>query len=485
MGKIRKKSYSIMSRWLSNSLLLMVVVLIVLGIAAYFGVESFYYNGIKQSIYTKSNAIMNSVITVADTRFVDVSTQIRTIVEGFDDRDKMELMAIDGKGDVVMSSQGYRYTEKPKMPDYEVALKSDSGTGEYIGEYATGEQIIAVTIMLPVQNRHFSALRFVVSLEKANRQIWMTLIILICFGVSIIAIISVSNITFIKSILRPINQIANSTNKIAAGDFTSRVTNDYNDEMGHLCNSINKMAKELAATEDMKNEFISSVSHELRTPLTAIQGWGETLETSVKADDEETFRRGMGVINKETKRLSAMVEELLDFSRMQVGNMTMKIDKVDLVAELTDVIIMFTKRAQQEGKILEYEEPEEFFIVSGDKDRLHQVFINIMDNAIKYTDKDGVITVSVERDEHSCTVAVKDNGPGISPFDLPKIKDKFYKGTGAKRGSGIGLAVCDEIIKKHGGHVDIDSIIGSGTTVSVTLPIYEGQQNLPERRKKQ
>ena len=478
MEQKKIKSNSVMRRWLSNSLLIMVLVLIVLGIMAYFGVQSIYYSGIKQTIYTKSNMLLNSVITTADTGLVDVSTQIRALVESFEDRQKMELMAIDGKGKVVMSTQGYRYTEDFKMPDYEEALSSENGTGEYIGPYITGEQVLAVTVLLPVQNRHFSALRFVVSLEKANQQIFSMFMLLICFGIAIITVISVSSITFIKTILRPINRMAVTTKRIAAGDFTARVSNNYDDEIGQLCNSINEMAGELAVTEEMKNEFVSSVSHELRTPLTAIQGWGETLENSV--GDEETFRRGMGVINKETKRLSTMVEELLDFSRMQAGNMAMKIDKVDLVAELTDVVIMFTKRAQQENKRITYNEPQDIFVINGDKNRLHQVFINILDNAMKYTGEGGDIAVSVDADENQCTVIVRDSGVGIAAADLPRIKGKFYKGAGAKRGSGIGLAVCDEIVEKHGGQLNIESRVGRGTRVSVTLPIYDGQRKLSE-----
>ncbi len=228
------------------------------------------------------------------------------------------------------------------------------------------------------------------------------------------------------------------------------------------------MADELENSEQIKNDFISSVSHELRTPLTAIKGWSETLAGGY---EPETFLKGMKVISGETLRLERMVEELLDFSRIQSGHFSLQMSKMDVIAELEDALLIYIDKAKKENILISYDEPEFLCPVYGDKNRLRQVFINVIDNAIKYTDPGGRIDISVEKRDDSVSVIVADTGCGIAPSDLPKVKAKFYKANSTRRGSGIGLAVADEIIAMHGGALDMESELNVGTTVIITLPL--------------
>ena len=191
--------------------------------------------------------------------------------------------------------------------------------------------------------------------------------------------------------------------------------------------------------------------------------------------DPETFRKGMHVIMDETERLSSMVEELLDFSRMQSGRLILQEERLDAVAELSDAVLIFTERARQENKALDYEEPEFFAPMVGDRNRLRQVFVNILDNALKYSDSGDTITVLPRLEGGRFVVTVSDTGCGISQEDLPMVKTRFYKGHTTRRGSGIGLAVADEIIRMHGGTLTLDSVKDKGTTVSITLPLEAPQ----------
>jgi signal transduction histidine kinase len=227
----------------------------------------------------------------------------------------------------------------------------------------------------------------------------------------------------------------------------------------------------------MKNDFISSVSHELRTPLTAIKGWSETI-VAAGENDPDTLKKGMRVIMSETDRLSLMVEELLDFSRMQSGRLKLIFEKIDLLAELEEAVLMYTEKARREGIALEYDEQIESAVVIADKNRMRQVFINIIDNAIKYSDSGGNVHVLATEAEGFFVIEVADSGCGISAADLPRIKQKFYKANLTRRGSGIGLAVADEIVTSHYGTLDVTSTEGVGTTVCIRIPNVKKYEQL-------
>ena len=187
----------------------------------------------------------------------------------------------------------------------------------------------------------------------------------------------------------------------------------------------------------------------------------------------ETMERGLGVISREAGRLSTMVEELLDFSRLEQGTIKLVKSRIDIIAEVGEAVYMFTERAASEEKYLLYEEPDLISPVYGDVDRLRQVFLNVIDNAIKYTEKGGTVSVNVSESSGFVHVVVSDNGCGISAENLPHVKEKFYKANHAVRGSGIGLAVADEIVSAHGGRLEIESHENVGTAVTISLPLAE------------
>jgi signal transduction histidine kinase len=280
---------------------------------------------------------------------------------------------------------------------------------------------------------------------------------------------------FIKSIVSPLRRIGDSARKLAAGDFSGRVPPaKTNDEIGELCRVFNSMADDLESSEKIKNDFISSVSHELRTPLTAIRGWSETMleaGADADADSKQTIEKGMKIIASETSRLSDMVEDLLDFSKMQSGRLKLQKTATDALAELSDAVSVYTEKAKKEQVDLVYNEPDFAAVIHGDKNRIRQVFINIIDNAVKYNSPGGKVIIGVAIEESRLVISVCDDGCGISEKDLPKVKDRFFKANNSVRGSGIGLAVADEIIAMHDGSLGIESEQNKGTTVTIKLPI--------------
>lgn len=459
----------ITKRWLYNSFLVILVVLSAVIIAFSITIRNYYYNNILQTVKTTASVVNANLNNYSEDNSADYSVNVRRLVEDFNERDHMELMAIDKSGNVMITSSGFSPPAQISMPDYQIALNSPYGEGENTG-VLNGENVLSYTLLAPdINGSNLSAMRYVVSLTAVNRQIIMCIAAAGLVGAVIIFFVVLSSSYFISSIVNPVDQVRQIAGQIAKGDFSVRLTKKYDDEIGELCDVINSMAEELQENEKMKNDFISSVSHELRTPLTAIKGWAETLNSG--GVDPETTHKGMGVIIKESERLSGMVEELLDFSRIQSGRFKLTMSKLDLVAELSDAVLMFTERAKREGIDLIYEEPMDIFPIIGDANRLRQVFVNIVDNALKYSDSGDTVTVLAQIQENEIQITVKDTGCGIPAEDLPKVKTKFYKANSTRRGSGIGLAVADEIVNMHGGSLSLESEENVGTTVQIVLPM--------------
>ena len=459
----------ITKRWLYNSFLVILLLLSAVIIAFAMFIRSHFYSNALQIMRSSASVNDTLLVNYAEDNSVDFASALRSLVEDFDMKDKMELMAIDSAGQVMLTSSGFSPSSDLSMPDYVEALSSSNRDGYWEGSI-NNEPIIAYTLCVSTSaDSELAALRYVCSLTDINNQIivYIAMVAVVCM--IIIFFVVISNSYFISSVVNPVDQVGKTAQRIAHGDFTVRLQKRYDDEVGELCDVINYMAEELQENEKMKNDFISSVSHELRTPLTAIRGWAETLKDGDA--DVQTMQKGMGVILKESDRLSSMVEELLDFSRLQSGRMQLNLSKIDLIAELSDVALMFYEKAKRDNIELIYDEPMDIMPINADPNRLRQVFFNVLDNAIKYSSKGSSISVSAVSSGGTVRVIIEDTGVGISAIDLESVKKKFFKANQQVRGSGIGLAIVDEIISLHGGEVDITSKLGAGTKVSIILPV--------------
>lgn len=462
--------FTITRRWLVNNLGVISAMLFAVVIGGILFVRSYYYSAARQYLTSRMNMVSSILQRSYNDPSVSFSSEIRSVAVNWSEKDKTEIMVVGNKENIALTSSGFVPSESlDSMADYTQAV-SNGANGYYTGKISTGEHIMAVCVLLPDNDSGYSAIRLVSSLEAVDRHISAIAIILVIVCLAVLLMMIFSGLYFVKSIVIPVRQIGSTARRYAMGDFSVRITKKNDDEIGELCDIVNHMASELALSESMKNEFISSVSHELRTPLTAIKGWAETIGNM--PEDSETVAKGMRVIGSESERLSEMVEELLDFSRMQNGRFTLEKMTMDILAELGDAVLIYTEKAKREGIEVIYDEPDMLPFVFGDKNRLRQVFINVIDNAIKYSDKgDKVVIQALMADADHIEINISDTGCGISPQDLPKIKTKFYKANHTRRGSGIGLAVADEIVAMHGGKLDIFSELGKGTTVTITLPV--------------
>lgn len=468
---LRFGKHSIAMRWMVNTLSVVAILLIVVNVCIYYFMRQYYYGSAESYIISEANTAEMVLARLYENMSDNYSSEVRVMIESFDKKDQMELMSVNKSGVVTLSSSGFSPDREYNMPDYDLALKSEDGLGVYLGRDGS-ETILAVTILIGKPSSNVNALRFVSSLALVDNMLSRLMAVSLGISAFVLLVVVLMGVYFVQSICVPLAQISSTAKRLATGDFSERIPVTSKDEIGQLSGAFNEMANELENSEQIKNDFISSVSHELRTPLTAIKGWSETLALGY---DPETFSKGMKVIAGETKRLERMVEELLDFSRIQSGHFSLQMDSMDLIAELEDALLIYIDKAKKENVLISYNEPQFMCVVTGDKNRLRQVFINIIDNALKYTEQGGSIEILAEQTEDSAVITVSDTGVGIAAEDLPKVKQKFYKANATKRGSGIGLAVADEIVSMHGGTLEVESELGMGTTVIITLPLKKKQ----------
>lgn len=457
-------------RWLVNT----VGVVCALGLVCVLTVTAvfaaYYYSTMESDMRYRARTTTEFFADYLNQTYNEYYQSCITYARTFEDKNDIELQFINAQGRIVASSYGSWTGSSPTTTDISKAI-SNRGIEKYVGANpSTGERIMAVSSPMIYSNGEvIGVLRYVTSTGVMDMQIaWIAVYCLLAL-LLVMTVVLISSNYYIRSILLPLGEIIDKAKKITSGSYGIQIQSAYDDEIGELADTINEMSIKINQNEKMQTEFISSLSHELRTPLTAITGWSETLLSSDDLNGDT--RRGMKIIHREAGRLTEMVLELLDFTRIQDGRMTLNMELTDIRSEFEDTIYMYGNRLSQDGILLDYmDTDEEIPEISCDPKRLRQVFLNILDNAAKHGSDGKRIEAAISFDKDTVVVKIRDYGPGIPEDELPLVKKKFYKGSSKARGSGIGLAVCDEIVQMHGGTLTLDNAVGGGTLVTVELP---------------
>ena len=457
--KKKKRLSGIERRWFVNNVgvIMLLVAACVLGVV--FSMAAYYDTNLRSGLENKAKTTTDFFSNYISQSYKEYYQSCIKFAQTFEEKDRLELQFISANGKLVASSYGKFAGRSPSTPEIQQAIDSQQ-IRHYKGKNPlTGERILAVSSpMIYTNGEVIGVLRYVTSLRNADLQILMIALIAVTIGLLFIGSIFFLSSFFIKSILVPVSQINATAKRIAAGSYGVQIPGQYDDEIGELVSTINDMSVKIGQAEKTQTEFISSVSHELRTPLTAISGWGETLLTS----------------EKESRRLTTMVEELLEFTRMQDGRFTLHVETADILAEFEDTVFMYGNRLKQEGICLHYDGcDEEIPEIPCDVARMRQVFLNILDNAAKHGGEGKRIDASIAHEGSFVVIRMRDYGPGIPEEELPHVKLKFYKGSSKARGSGIGLAVCEEIVTMHGGTLTLENAEGGGTLVTISIPTGE------------
>lgn len=383
----------------------------------------------------------------------------------------IEIQFIDGKGNFILSSSGFAVQGLALIDGEDVrqALKGESKLAIFT-DSQSGERQMAFAAPLITENHLDGVIRYVTSIDQVDTTYGRLVIWAIAIGGMVVLFVTIFSRLLARSIIRPIEELTHVASQMAEGRYSLRASYPREDEIGNLAHTLNYLAKGIVKSNQLKNEFISSISHELRTPLTSIKGWSETLLLGDLKDERET-RTGLEVIVKESNRLTGLVEELLDFSKLQSHHLEIEKEEVNLLDLLHDVYRQFQTRAQQLGITWVVALPSTIPPIIGDENRLKQVLINVVDNAFKFSSRGSQVHWTTNVEEQQIRIEIKDEGCGIPPSELPYVFEKFYKGEAKQAGSGLGLAISAEIIQRHGGTITASSDGLHGTLITILLPL--------------
>ena len=468
--KTARKAGGLRRRWLINTISIVCAIglVCVLAITAYFAM--YYYSNLESDMRYRARTTADFFADYIGQDYNAYYQSCITYARTFEDRNTIELQFINKAGQIVASSCGQWAGPAPTTQDIQKAM-SNRGIEPYVGANPdTGERIMAVSCPMIYSNGEvIGVLRYVTSTRILDGQIVRAALTSLAVCLVVLLVVVFSSEYYIRTILVPVADITEKAKKIAGGSYGVQIQTRYDDEIGELAQTINEMSSKISQNEKVQAEFISSLSHELRTPLTAINGWSETLLSSENLDPET--QRGMRIISREAKRLTEMVVDLLDFTRIQDGRMTLNVELSDIRGEFEDTVYMYGSRLRQDGIELTYlENDDDVPEIPCDPKRMRQVFLNILDNAAKHGGEGKRIEASIRFESGWVVIRVRDYGPGIPEDEIPLVKKKFYKGSSKARGTGIGLAVCDEIVEMHGGTLTLENARGGGTLVTVRLP---------------
>ncbi|MDD2446781.1 MAG: HAMP domain-containing sensor histidine kinase [Tissierellia bacterium] len=460
---------SIKNRLVGNFMLIILITVVILEIMLIKGIKEYYYNNVETimtnqiefstdfySRYFSSSSLENIILDDIDVFWQHSDAQV-------------QILTLDGK--LLMDSLGVRNDENLLYPDIESA--KENGKGTWTGHVPYDEEpIMAVSMPLKYQGTPIGIIRFVSSLEQTNHIIAQISKFLILMGIFVVLFSGVVSLFLAYSIVRPLAEVTSAAEKMADGQLKTRSRVTLNDEIGRLSNTLNYMADEILKKEQLKNDFISSISHELRTPLTSIKGWAITLK-DLEDPDKELLKDGLEIIENESDRLTLMVEELLDFSRFTSGRVQLEKDCFNIRDTINIIAKQLEPRAKDNGIKFTISIDDDLENYIGDENRVKQVLLNILDNAFKFTEEGGKVSIVTYKEDKFIMIEIKDTGIGIPENDLPNVKEKFYKGKNSNSHTGLGLSISDEIVRLHGGSLDIDSKEAIGTKVVVKLPLEE------------
>ena len=458
----------IQKRLVGSYFVVICLTVLILEIILNFSVRYYYFHNIEQTLMNQAELSASFYQQYFSDE--DLEEQSDRLLKGFASHSDAQVQIINAEGRLLQDSNGIEgdFAMTDNM-DVQAAIKGQPGSwkGE---DPVTEEAIFTVSYPLQAKGNIVGEVRFITSLTETIHTVNQIAVLLIGVGLLVIGIVTLLGLLLSWTITRSIKDLKQAADQMSDGDFSIRVQKRYQDELGSLADTLNMMASRISKSEQLKNDFIASVSHELRTPLTSIKGWVITLKAGGESN-QALFHDGLDIIESESDRLTHMVDELLDFSKLDNGRIAIHLTTVDLTELLQHIGRQLTPRATRQGILLEVKIEENLPVIQADENRVKQVMINLIDNSLKFTSSSGRILITAHTVPGKVVITVEDTGSGIAEADLENVRRKFYKGDQQASGSGLGLSISEQIITLHHGKLRISSVLGKGTIVQFDLPI--------------
>lgn len=472
--------------------LVFIMLLIILSLMSVMGaflmneIRSFYLDDFYEKMKTvfENQGLANNLYSAADGS--DASKHMADIVQlysgqlGIDSRSR-NYYILNGDTGAVLEGSGSEGSDLAITPNITTAIGGDAG-------YISVQSADYMDVAIPISGGTGNYIVYIIDNKSSVHELSSAMFEIILEALMIgLAIASLLSLLLAKTIVTPIQSLTRAAERVAAGNFSQKPDLGSEDEIGILTRTFNSMAGQLEDTlndltksEQMRREFVANVSHELRTPITSIRSYTETLmeNSDLPKQTEQDF---LGVILKESDRMTNIVSDLLTLSRFDAGSIEFQFERFSIEKAVTDVYNSMLMEAQKHNHRFTLEFKSELPEIVGDSARIEQVLINMVSNAIKYTRDGGKIVLTSGYKDNSVWVSVRDNGIGIPDDDVPKVFDRFYRVDKARSresgGTGLGLSIAKEIVTRHNGTIVLNSKPGKGTTITATFPVEGPNEN--------
>ena len=479
-----------MGRSLYTKLVLIIMALIVafMAVAGAFllhGVRNFYL----EQFYEEMQSVFSSDELAQDLRSAAdsdrASAAVADILNAYTgplgiDSGTRNYYILDGYTGIYITGSNTPAKEITNTPNILTAMAGKPG-------YASDASADYMDVAIPLNGRGGNYILYIVdnksTIQNLNGD--LTRIILQAMGIGLL-IAALMSLLLAKTLVTPIQELTLAAKRVANGDFDHKPENHAKDEIGVLTQTFNDMAGTLEETldnlkksEQMRKEFVANVSHELRTPITSVKSYSETLleDPDMPPAMQQKF---LNVIVNESDRMTNLVQDLLTLSRFDAGSIEFSFTRFRFEKSLQDVYSAMVMEAQKHGHTFTLDIQTDLPEIVGDRGRIEQVLINMVSNAIKYTKDGGVITMNAGQTGNQVWCTVRDNGVGIPAQDVDRVFERFYRVDKARSresgGTGLGLSIANEIVMRHGGKLSLESDLGKGTAITMTLPV-EGPEH--------
>lgn len=477
-GRFRpiRRQETLFRKYLSISLAIVLASFFLLGTVMLVFVSSFWQN--EKSVLLQTNA--KNIAELMENRddvlgASNETTGLQMLTETFAANIEADIFVTDVSGTCLAGayeSSGLTesFTVEPWIMNSVLKNGEYRGNGTLSGVYKENYMIIGCAVER--DGRVTGAVFATASLAALNSYRVEILRMFLWAAIAAFAIAFFAAWGFSFRMVQPLRKMAAAARSFGEGDFSVRVDESSQDEIGELAVAFNAMATSLADSECANRSFIANVSHELKTPMTTISGFIDgILDGTIPPDQEKKYLR---IVSSETKRLSRLVRTMLDLSRIDNGELHLRMRRFDLTNTMLNALLSFEQRIEEKNlQILGLENAESLY-VDGDPDMIHQVLYNLIENAVKFTPDGGYIALKMEKQPGKTYMAIRNSGPGIAPDEVEMVFDRFYKTDRSrnkdKTGMGLGLYIVRTIIRQHGGEITASSIPGDYTEFSFFLP---------------